>query len=407
MLIEFFLKLRHGGVPASIKEFLMLIEALEQQIAFGRMEDFYYLARTCLVKDEKFFDRFDLVFSAYFKGIVGVEDANATIPEEWLRLIAEKHLTEEEKQLIESLGGWQKLMETLEQRLKEQKARHEGGNKWIGTGGTSPFGAYGYNPEGVRIGQQGSRHRRAVKVWDQREFKNLDDNVELGTRNIKVALRKLRKFARTGAPEELDLEDTIRATAKNAGWLDLKMVAEKRNAVKVLLFLDIGGSMDDHIRVCEQLFSATRTEFKHLEYFYFHNFLYERVWKDNRRRATERISTWDVLHKYSHDYKVIFVGDATMSPYEITYPGGSVEHANEEAGSVWLQRSLQVYSQAIWLNPQPESVWNYHESITITRDLMGGRMFPLTIDGLDRGMRLLSSTHVPQGRTQAMPLPTE
>lgn len=407
MLIEFFLKLRQGGVPASIKEFLMLIEALEQQIAFGRMEDFYYLARTCLVKDEKFFDRFDLVFSAYFKGIVGVEDANATIPEEWLRLIAEKHLTEEEKQLIESLGGWQKLMETLEQRLKEQKARHEGGNKWIGTGGTSPFGAYGYNPEGVRIGQQGSRHRRAVKVWDQREFKNLDDNVELGTRNIKVALRKLRKFARTGAPEELDLEDTIRATAKNAGWLDLKMVAEKRNAVKVLLFLDIGGSMDDHIRVCEQLFSATRTEFKHLEYFYFHNFLYERVWKDNRRRATERISTWDVLHKYSHDYKVIFVGDATMSPYEITYPGGSVEHANEEAGSVWLQRSLQVYSQAIWLNPQPESVWNYHESITITRDLMGGRMFPLTIDGLDRGMRLLSSTHVPQGRTPAMPLPTE
>jgi len=284
-------------------------------------------------------------------------------------------------------------METLKKRLEEQQGRHQGGNKWIGTGGTSPFGAYGYNPEGIRIGQHESRHRRAVKVWDQREFRNLDDSVELGTRNIKVALRKLRKFARAGAPEELDMEDTIRSTAKNAGWLDLKMVPERHNAVKVLLFLDIGGSMDDHIRVCEQLFSATRTEFKHLEYFYFHNFLYERVWKDNRRRATERMSTWDVLHTYPHDYKLIIVGDATMSPYEITYPGGSVEHSNEEAGAVWLQRALQVYSRAIWLNPQPEAVWNYHESIGITRELMGGRMFPLTIDGLDRGMRLLSRSH--------------
>ena len=393
MLIEFFLKLRQGGVPVSIKEFLMLVAALEKQVAFGSVEDFYHLARTCLVKDEKYFDRYDLVFAAYFKGVVGIDAAAAVIPEEWLRKMVEKHLTEEEKKLIQSLGGWEKLMETLKKRLEEQQGRHQGGSKWIGTGGTSPFGAYGYNPEAIRMGQHESRHRRAVKVWDQREFKNLDDSVELGTRNIKVALRKLRKFARTGAPEELDMEDTIRSTAKNAGWLDLKMVPERHNAVKVLLFFDIGGSMDDHIRVCEQLFSATRTEFKHLEYFYFHNFLYERVWKDNRRRATERIATWDVLHTYPHDYKVIFVGDATMSPYEITYPGGSVEHSNEEPGALWLQRALSVYTQAIWLNPQPEAVWNYHESIAITRELMGDRMFPLTIDGLDRGMRLLSRSH--------------
>ena len=393
MLIEFFLKLRHGGVPASIKEFLMLIEALEKQVAFGSVEDFYHLARTCLVKDEKFFDRYDLVFAAYFKGVVGIDAAAAVIPEDWLRKLVEKNLTDEEKKLIQTLGGWEKLMETLKKRLEEQKGRHQGGSKWIGTGGTSPFGAYGYNPEGIRIGQHESRNRRAVKVWDQREFRNLDDSVELGTRNIKVALRKLRKFARTGAPEELDMEDTIRSTAKNAGWLDLKMVPERHNAVKVLLFLDIGGSMDDHIRVCEQLFSASRTEFKHLEYFYFHNFLYERVWKDNHRRSTERMATWDVLHTYPHDYKLIFVGDATMSPYEITYPGGSVEHSNEEAGAVWLQRALQVYSRAIWLNPQPEAVWNYHESISITRQLMGERMFPLTIDGLDRGMRLLTRSN--------------
>ncbi|MCW5576259.1 MAG: VWA domain-containing protein [Burkholderiales bacterium] len=393
MLIEFFLKLRQGGVPVSIKEFLVLIAALEKQLAFGSVEDFYHLARTCLVKDEKFFDRYDLVFAAYFKGVAGIDAATAVIPEEWLRKLVEKNLSDEEKKLIESLGGWDKLIETLKKRLEEQKGRHQGGSKWIGTGGTSPFGAYGYNPEGIRIGQHESRNRRAVKVWDQREFRNLDDTVELGTRNIKVALRKLRKFARTGAPEELDMEDTIRSTAKNAGWLDLKMVPERHNAVKVLIFFDIGGSMDDHIRVCEQLFSAVRTEFKHLEYFYFHNFLYERVWKDNRRRATERIATWDVLHTYPHDYKVIFVGDATMSPYEITYPGGSVEHSNEEPGALWLQRALDVYSQAIWLNPQPEAVWNYHESIAITRELMGGRMFPLTLEGLEQGMRLLSRTH--------------
>lgn len=393
MLIEFFLKLRQGGVPSSIKEFLILIAALEKQIAFGSVEEFYHLARTCLVKDEKFFDRYDLVFAAYFKGVVGIDAAAAVIPEDWLRKLVEKNLSDEEKKLIQSLGGWDKLMETLKKRLEEQKGRHQGGSKWIGTGGTSPFGAYGYNPEGIRIGQHESRNRRAVKVWDQREFKNLDDSVELGTRNIKVALRKLRKFARTGAPEVLDMEDTIRSTAKNAGWLDLKMVPERHNAVKVLIFFDIGGSMDDHVRVCEQLFSATRTEFKHLEYFYFHNFLYERVWKDNRRRVTEKMATWDVLHTYPHDYKVIFVGDATMSPYEITYPGGSVEHSNEEPGALWLQRALSVYSQAIWLNPQPEAVWNYHESIAITRELMGGRMFPLTLEGLERGMRLLSRSH--------------
>ena len=393
MLIEFFLKVKAGGVPASVREFLTLLEALKARVAFGSMDDFYHLARVCLVKDEKYYDRFDRVFAAYFRGIVEVEAITVEIPEEWLRKLAEKVLTEEEKQLIESLGGWDRLMETLRRRLEEQKGRHQGGKKWIGTPGTSPFGAHGYNPEGIRIGQNESRHRRAVKVWDRREYRNLDDSVELGTRNIKVALKRLRRFARTGAPEELDLDDTIRSTAKNAGWLDLKLVPERHNAVKVLLFLDVGGSMDDHVSVCEQLFSAARTEFKHLEYFYFHNFLYERVWRDNRRRATERMATWDVLHTYPHDYKVIIVGDATMSPYEIVYPGGSVEHTNEEAGAVWLQRLLAVYHQTIWLNPQPESVWNYHESIRITRELIGERMFPLTLDGLDRGMRLLTKAH--------------
>jgi uncharacterized protein with von Willebrand factor type A (vWA) domain len=393
MLVEFFLKLKAGGVPVSIKEFLTLIEALAKRVAFGSMEEFYYLARAALVKDEKYFDRYDRVFAAYFKGIIEVDGIELLIPEEWLKKLAERVLTDEEKKLIESLGGWDKLMETLRKRLEEQKGRHQGGNKWIGTAGTSPFGAYGYNPEGVRIGQNESRHRRAVKVWDKREYRNLDDTVELGTRNIKVALRRLRKFARIGAPEELDLDDTIRSTARNAGWLDLKMVPERHNAVKVLLFLDIGGSMDEHIHTCEQLFSAARVEFKHLEYFYFHNFVYERVWRDNRRRATERLATWEVLHTYQHDYKVIFVGDATMSPYEIVYAGGSVEHTNEEAGAVWMQRLLAVYPNTIWLNPQPEAVWDYHESIRITRQLMGERMFPLTLEGLDRGMRLLSKAH--------------
>ena len=391
MLIEFFLKLKQGGLPVSIKEFLVLLEALDKRVISGSIDDFYYLSRACLVKDEANYDKFDRVFGAYFKGITGLpEGATALITEEWLKRLAEKHLTEEEKKLIASLGGWDKLMEMLKKRLEEQKGRHQGGNKWIGTAGTSPFGAYGYNPEGVRIGQHESRHRRAVKVWDQREYRNLDSSVELGTRNIKVALKRLRKFAREGNPDELDLDDTVRSTARKAGWLDIKMVPERHNNVKVLLFLDVGGSMDDHIELCQQLFSAARTEFKHLEYFYFHNFLYERVWKDNHRRGTDRIPTWDVMHKYPHDYKVIFVGDATMSPYEITYAGGSVEHSNPEPGVLWMQRMLSVYKDTIWLNPQPEAVWEYHDSIRLTRELLGSRMFPLTLDGLDRGMRQLS-----------------
>jgi uncharacterized protein len=390
MLIPFFFALREGGLKVGLTEFLTLLEALKQRVAFASIDDFYYLSRTCLVKDETQFDRFDRVFGAYFKGIeqaLGL--APGQIPEEWLRKMAEKNLTEEEKKLIEALGGWDKLMETLKQRLEEQKGRHQGGNKWIGTAGTSPFGAHGFNPEGVRIGQQSSRNRRAVKVWDQREYQNYDDTRELGTRNLKLALRRLRKFARQGAEEILDMDDTIRSTARNAGWLDIKMVPERHNAVKVLLFLDVGGSMDDHVRVCEELFSAAKTEFKHLEYFYFHNFIYEYVWKDNSRRHGQRSPTFDVMHKYGHDYKLIFVGDATMSPYEIVHPGGSVEHWNEEAGSTWIKRLLDTYPQAIWLNPEPENRWEYTPSIQITQELMGSRMFPLTLEGLDRGMRLL------------------
>src|SRR5689334_2824122 len=393
MLIDFFLKLKSHKLPVSIKEYLTLLEALDRKVIGPGIDDFYNLSRTVLVKDEANFDKFDRAFAEYFQGVESIAGIELDVPLEWLLKQAELNLTEQEKAMIEALGGWEKLMETLKKRLEEQKARHQGGNKWIGTAGTSPFGAYGYNPEGIRIGQEESRNRRAVKVWDKREFRNLDDSVELGTRNIKVALRRLRKFARVGAPEELDLDDTIRSTAKNAGWLDLKMVPERHNAVKVLLFLDVGGSMDDHIRICEQLFSAARVEFKHLEYFYFHNFLYERVWRDNRRRSTERLATWEVLHTYPHDYKVIFVGDATMSPYEIVYPGGSVEHTNEEPGAVWMQRLLSIYPQTIWLNPQPEAVWEYHESIRLTRQLMGDRMYPLTLDGLDRGMRQLTKAH--------------
>ncbi len=390
MLIPFFFALREGGLKVSLTEFLSLLEALKARVAYANIDDFYYLSRTCLVKDETQFDRFDRVFGAYFKGIeqaLGVTPEQ--IPEEWLRKMAEKNLTEEEKKLIEALGGWDKLMETLKKRLEEQKERHQGGNKWIGTAGTSPFGAYGFNPEGVRIGQKGSRNRRAVKVWDQREYQNYDDSRELGTRNLKLALRRLRKFARQGAEDILDLDDTIRSTARNAGWLDIKMVPERHNAVKVLLFLDVGGSMDDHVRICEELFSAAKTEFKHLEYFYFHNFIYEYVWKDNNRRHGERTPLFDVMHKYGHDYKLIFVGDATMSPYEIVHPGGSVEHWNEEAGSTWIKRLLDVYNRAIWLNPEPENRWEYTPSIQITQELMGGRMFPLTLQGMDQGMRLL------------------
>lgn len=390
MLVPFFFKLREAGVPVSITEFLALLEALQARVANASAEDFYYLSRACLVKDERHFDRFDRAFAAYFKGAEDLFEAvMAKIPEEWLRRMAERMLSEEEKAKIQSLGGWDKLIETLKKRLEEQKERHQGGNKWIGTAGTSPFGAYGYNPEGIRIGQDGSRHRRAVKVWDQREYRNLADNVELGTRNIKIALRKLRKFAREGAAEHLDLDGTIDSTARNAGMLDLKFVPERRNAVKVLLFLDVGGSMDDHVRVCEELFSAARSEFKHLEYFYFHNFVYEFLWKDNRRRHVERIPTFEVMRTYGHDYKLIFVGDATMSPYEIVQPGGSVEHWNEEAGVVWMRRLTQTWPNFVWLNPEPVERWEYTPSIQITRELLENRMFPLTLSGLDDAIKAL------------------
>ena len=391
MLIDFFFQLRAGGLKVSISEFLTLLELLKKRVIRFDVEQFYYLSRACLVKDESQYDRFDRVFSAHFKGIENLFGQDgADIPDEWLRKQIELGLSEEEKAQIEALGGWEKLMETLKQRLEEQKERHQGGNKWIGTGGTSPFGAYGYNPEGIRIGQEGSRHRRAVKVWDKREFRNLDDSLELGTRNLKVALRRLRRFARQGAAEELDLPDTIDSTAKNAGMLDIKMVPERHNATKVLLFLDVGGSMDDHVRVCEELFSAAGSEFKHLEYFYFHNCVYEGLWKDNKRRHSVRTPTMDVLHKYPADYKLILVGDATMSPYEIQYPGGSVEHWNEEAGATWMKRLLDTYPKAIWLNPEPEQRWLHTPSIQMLSQLMEQRMYPLTVSGIEQGMRELS-----------------
>ncbi len=391
MLISFFLLLREGGLKVSITEFLTLLELLHKRVIRFDIEQFYYLARASLVKDESLYDRFDRAFSAHFKGVqdlFGPEAAN--ILEEWLRTQVELGLSEEEKARIEALGGWEKLMETLKKRLEEQDERHQGGSKWIGTSGTSPFGAYGYNPEGIRIGQQGSRHRRAVKVWDKREFRNLDDSLELGTHNLKVALRRLRRFARTGAADELDLPDTIDSTAKNAGWLDIKMVPERHNVTKVLLFLDIGGSMDDHVHICEELFSAASSEFKHLEYFYFHNCVYEGLWKDNQRRHTDRTATMDVLHKYSADYKLILVGDATMSPYEIAHPGGSVEHWNEEAGATWLQRLLDTWPKAIWLNPEPADRWEYTPYIQMLAQLMEQRMYPLTVSGLEQGMRTLT-----------------
>jgi hypothetical protein len=391
MLVDFFMQLRQAKVPVTIREYLSLMEALDKQVAWGRVEDFYYLARLCLVKDESHFDKFDRVFAHYFKGVTEIdEELKAHIPEEWLRRLTELVLTEEEKNRIEALGGFEKLMETLKKRLAEQKERHQGGSKWIGTGGRSPFGAYGYNPEGVRIGQDGSRHRRAVKVWDRREFKNLDGSVELGTRNIKVALRRLRHFAREGAPDVLDLPGTIRSTARNAGYLDLKMFPQLHNKIKVLLFLDVGGSMDDHIKICEELFSAARSEFKYLEHFYFHNFVYESLWRDNQRFRAERNDLWDVIHTYGPDYKLIFVGDASMSPYEITEMGGSVEHYNKEAGYVWGQRLLDAYKHAVWFNPVPQELWPYTQSIGMVRQIMGGRMFPLTLEGLDEGIRLLS-----------------
>jgi uncharacterized protein with von Willebrand factor type A (vWA) domain len=392
MFQHFFSELRAARLPVSLKEYLTLLEAMDSDVIGHDVQDFYFLSRSALVKDERHLDRFDRVFGQVFKGVQSLDaDAllAAQIPEEWLRKVSEKHLTDEEKAQIEALGGWEKLMETLKQRLEEQKKRHEGGNKMIGTGGTSPFGAHGYNPEGVRIGQDKSRHQRAVKVWDKREFKNLDDSVEIGTRNIKVALRRLRRWAREGAASELDLDGTIAKTARE-GYLDVVMRPERRNTIKVLMFFDVGGSMDPHVKVCEELFSAVRTEFKNLEYFYFHNCLYERVWKDNRRRNSEVIPTWDVLHKYPSDYKVIVIGDASMSPYEVTYPGGSVEHWNEEPGGVWLARLAQVYPHLVWLNPSPESGWSYSGSTSLIRDIVGAdRMFPLTLQGLDGAMRSL------------------
>ena len=390
MFINFFLELKKAKLPVSMREYLTLLEGIKEGVIRFSIDDFYYFSRSALIKDERNLDKFDRVFGTVFKGLESTGEAvQQEIPEEWLKKLAELFLTEEEKAKIESLGGWEKLMETLKKRFEEQKGRHQGGSKWIGTAGTSPFGAYGYNPEGVRIGQEGSRNRRAVKVWDKREFKNLDDNVQLGIRNIKLALRRLRQFAREGAETELDLPDTIRATAKQ-GWLDIKMVPERHNKVKVLILFDIGGSMDDHIRTCEELFSAVKTEFKHLEYYYFHNCLYESMWKDNRRRHNERIPTHQVLNTYKKDYKVIYVGDASMSPYEIVYAGGSVEHWNEESGQVWMQRMLDQFEHSVWLNPVPERHWEYTPSIKLLKQVMADRMFPLTLDGLDRAMKELN-----------------
>ena len=389
MFLHFLDELRAAGIPASMKEHLLLLEALDAEVIERSPEEFYYLSRSVYVKDEGLLDKFDQVFAKVFKGLETSFAINeAEIPADWLKAVAKKYLTPEEMEAIKSLGSWDEIMETLKKRLKEQEKRHQGGNKWIGTGGTSPYGNSGYNPEGVRIGGE-SRHKRAVKVWDQREFKNLDSTRELGTRNIKIALRRLRKFAREGALDELDIDATIAGTARQ-GWLDVHMRAERRNAVKLLLFLDVGGSMDPFIKLCEELFSAATTEFKNLEFFYFHNCPYEGVWKDNRRRFAERTPMWDVLHKFPHDYKLIFVGDAAMSPYEITHPGGSVEHFNEEAGAVWMQRLTTTYPAAVWLNPTPKAQWGYSQSTKIIRELMTDRMYPLTLDGLDEAMRELT-----------------
>lgn len=394
MLTELFYNLKKAQIPVSVTEYLTLLGGMEKHLAGYSIDSFYYLARASLIKDERFFDRFDQIFSDYIKGKESIfDEVIGEIPLEWLQKQKELNLSDEEKEMIESLGGWDKLMETLRERLEEQKKEHHGGSKMIGTGGTSPFGAQGYNPEGVRIGQESGRQGRAVKVWDKRQYRNLDDNLELGTRNIKIALRQLRRFAREGGEEELDLDDTISSTAKNAGLLDIKMVPERRNSTKVLLFLDVGGSMDPYVKVCEELFSATRTEFKHLEYYYFHNFIYESVWKDNRLRSNVRIPTAEVLRTFSADHKIVFVGDATMSPYEIMAVGGSVEHWNEEAGATWMARVLAAYPHAVWLNPQPKDYWAQIPSIKMTQELMSDRMFPLTIDGLGRAMKALKQSH--------------
>lgn len=390
MFLRLFNELRQAGVPVSLTEYLLLVESLDRGLAGHSTEEFYYLSRAALVKDERNLDRFDRVFASVFRGVESAgDDLMAEVPDAWLRKLTEKFLTDEEKRQVEALGGLDKILEELRKRLEEQKGRHQGGKKWIGTAGTSPYGAYGYNPAGVRIGQDSNRNNRAVKVWDRRDFQDLDDKVELGTRNIKLALRRLRRFARTGAVEELDLDGTIRATARQ-GWLDVKLVPEKRNAVKVLLFFDVGGSMDPHVRICEELFSAARSAFKHMEYFYFHNCIYESLWKDNRRRNTERTATLDVLHTYPNDYKVIIVGDAAMSPFELTHAGGSVEHWNEEPGIAWLQRIAATFPRTVWINPAPERYWSYSPSRELIARIFEGRMFPLTLDGLDRAMRDLA-----------------
>ncbi|TMS59590.1 VWA domain-containing protein [Imbroritus primus] len=390
MLIDFFFALRQAKLPVSVKEYLTLLEALKQNVIAPSIDDFYYLARMTLVKDEKHFDKFDQAFGAYFKGVEGAVDWTANIPLDWLEKKLQRELSPEEKAKIQAMGGLDKLMERLKQLLNEQKERHQGGSKWIGTGGTSPFGHGGYNPEGIRIGGPSNGNRTAVKVWEARSFQDYDDEVEIGTRNIKVALRRLRKFAREGADTELDLDDTIQSTAANAGLLDIRMRPERHNNVKVLMLMDVGGSMDDHIKRVEELFSATKTEFKHLEYFYFHNCVYESLWRNNRRRHAEKFSTWDIIRKYSADYKLIFVGDATMSPYEILQPGGSVEYNNPEAGAVWLQRLIEQFPKFVWLNPEPEGLWEYRQSITVIRQIMKQRMYPVTLAGLEDAMRLLS-----------------
>lgn len=393
MFLPFFENLRKASIPVSLREYLTFLEGMKMGLATYDVEAFYYLARTAMVKDERNIDKFDQAFAASFKGLEEISFDQVVqavdIPADWLTKMAEKHLSDEEKKEIEAAGGFEKLMERLKERLKEQEKRHQGGSKWIGTAGTSPFGAYGYNPEGVRIGQDESRHQRAVKVWDKREFRNLDDTVELGTRNIKVALKRLRRWAREGAADELDLDGTIRSTAEN-GYLDVKVRPERRNAVKVLLFLDVGGSMDPHVKVVEELFSAARTEFKHMEHFYFHNCLYEGVWRDNRRRWDAQTPTHEVLRTYGPDYKCIFVGDASMSPYEIAYPGGANEHWNAEAGSVWLQRAREQWGSHLWINPIPEKYWNYTHSIQMVQEIFENRMVPMTLSGLEQGMRELT-----------------
>lgn len=392
MLIEFFLHLRARRLPATVTEYLALIEGLRAGVCSHSIDDFYTFARLCLVKDEAHFDRFDVAFGEYFRNVTTLPGLETELPEDWLKAMMKRHMSPADKAQIEKLG-WDKLMDELKKRLEEQKGRHEGGSKWIGSGGSSPFGNGGYHPEGIRIGGESAGNRTAIKVWEKREFRNLDDSLELGTRNIKVALRRLRRFARSGAADELDLDGTIAATARNAGWLDLLMRPERHNAVKVLLFLDIGGSMDDHIRLCEELFSAARSEFKHLEHYYFHNCVYETVWRDSHRRHSERIPVPDLLHKYGQDYKLIIVGDATMSPYEILHPHGSIEHMNKEAGATWLRRLLDAWPSSVWLNPEPERLWPYRKSIELVRQIMGDRMYPTTLTGIDDAIRSLSRKH--------------